>query len=44
MIVPPTFTAEEINAIVDEAQPKGRKVACHAFGGEGLRNCLKRRR
>src|SRR5215470_7034173 len=32
MIVPPTFTAEEINAIVDEAHPKGRKVACHAFG------------
>ena len=27
-------------AIVDEAHKKGRKVACHAFGGEGLRNCL----
>jgi imidazolonepropionase-like amidohydrolase len=40
MIVPPTFTAEEINAIVDEAHEKGRKVSCHAFGGEGLRNCL----
>ena len=40
MIVPPTFTAEEINAIVDEAHAKGRKVACHAFGGKGLRNCL----
>jgi len=40
MIVPPTFTAEEINAIVDEAHRKGRKVSCHAFGGEGLRNCL----
>jgi len=40
MIVPPTFTAEEINAIVDEAHKKGRKVSCHAFGGEGLRNCL----
>jgi imidazolonepropionase-like amidohydrolase len=37
---PPTFTAEEINAIVDEAHKKGRKVSCHAFGGEGLRNCL----
>ena len=37
---PPTFTAEEINAIVDEAHRKGRKVSCHAFGGEGLRNCL----
>ena len=40
MVSPPTFTAEEINAIVDEAHKKGRKVSCHAFGGEGLRNCL----
>ena len=40
MVVPPTFTAEEVNAIVDEAHKKGRKVSCHAFGGEGLRNCL----
>jgi imidazolonepropionase-like amidohydrolase len=40
IVVPPTFTAEEVNAIVDEAHKKGRKVSCHAFGGEGLRNCL----
>ena len=40
IVIPPTFTAEEINAIVDEAHKKGRKVACHAFGGEGLRNCI----
>ena len=40
MVVPPTFTAEEVNAIVDEGHKKGRKVSCHAFGGEGLRNCL----
>jgi len=40
MVVPPTFTAEEINAIVDEAHKKERKVSCHAFGGEGLRNCI----
>ena len=40
MVVPPTFTAEEINAIVDEAHSKGRKVSCHAFGGQGLKNCL----
>jgi imidazolonepropionase-like amidohydrolase len=40
MIIPPTFSAEEVNAIVDEAHKKGRKVSCHAFGGEGLRNCL----
>src|SRR5579872_1117738 len=36
----PTFTPEEVNAIVDEAHKKGRKVSCHAFAGEGLRNCL----
>ena len=40
MVSPPTFTAEEVSAIVEEAHKKGRKVACHAFGGEGLRNCL----
>jgi imidazolonepropionase-like amidohydrolase len=40
MVIPPTFTAEEVNAIVEEAHKKGRKVSCHAFGGEGLRNCL----
>src|SRR5215471_5548618 len=40
MVNPPTFTSEEVNAIVDEAHKKGRKVSCHAFGGEGLRNCI----
>jgi imidazolonepropionase-like amidohydrolase len=40
MVIPPTFTVEEVNAIVDEAHKKGRKVSCHAFGGEGLRNCI----
>ena len=40
LVSPPTFTAEEVNAIVDEAHRKGRKVSCHAFAGEGLRNCL----
>jgi imidazolonepropionase-like amidohydrolase len=36
----PTFTLEETEAIVDEAHRKGLKVACHAYGGEGLRNCI----
>ena len=40
MVNPPTFTREEIDAIVDEAHKKGRKVSCHAFGGEGLDNCI----
>jgi len=36
----PTFTREEVDAIVDEAHRHKKKVACHAFGGEGLRNCV----
>ncbi|MGI9075541.1 MAG: amidohydrolase family protein [Bryobacteraceae bacterium] len=36
----PTFTSEEVNAIVDEAHRHHKKVACHAFGGEGLQNCV----
>ena len=40
MVNIPTFTLEEVKAIVDEAHRKGLKVACHAYGGEGLHNCL----
>ena len=40
MVNPPTFTREEVEAIVDEAHKKGRKVSCHAFGGEGLDDCI----
>src|SRR5215472_5745229 len=36
----PTFTKEEVDAIVDEAHRHGKKAACHAFGGAGLRNCV----
>src|SRR6516162_2727182 len=36
----PTFTLEETKAIVDEAHRQGVKVACHAYGGEGLHNCV----
>ena len=36
----PTFTKEEVAAIVDEAHRHGKKAACHAFGGEGLRSCI----
>lgn len=38
--VTPTFTLEETQAIVAAAHAKGLKVACHAYGGEGLRNCV----
>ncbi|HSZ19021.1 MAG TPA: amidohydrolase family protein [Candidatus Acidoferrum sp.] len=40
MITVPSITLEENQAIVDEAHKRGLKVACHAYGGEGLRNCL----
>jgi imidazolonepropionase-like amidohydrolase len=40
MVIPPTFTLEEVQAFVEEAHDKGHKVSCHAFGGKGLRNCL----
>ena len=36
----PTFTLDEIRAIVDEAHRQGVKVACHAYGGESLHNCV----
>src|SRR6266478_8693255 len=36
----PTFTKVEVVAIVSEAHRHGKKAACHAFGGEGLRNCV----
>jgi imidazolonepropionase-like amidohydrolase len=36
----PTLTLDEIRAIVDEAHREGVKVACHAYGGPGLHNCL----
>ncbi len=36
----PTFTKVEVEAIVSEAHRHGKKAACHAFGGEGLRNCV----
>jgi len=36
----PSLTLEEIQAIVDEAHRLGLKVACHAYGGEGLHSCI----
>jgi imidazolonepropionase-like amidohydrolase len=36
----PTLTVEELRAIVDEAHGWGKKVACHAYGGEGLQRGL----
>jgi imidazolonepropionase-like amidohydrolase len=36
----PTFTLEELKAIVDEAHRHNHRVAAHAYGGEGLRNAI----
>ncbi|HEV2489652.1 MAG TPA: amidohydrolase family protein [Candidatus Acidoferrales bacterium] len=40
MISIPTFTVDELKAIVDETHAEGRKVACHAYGDPGLHNCI----
>jgi imidazolonepropionase-like amidohydrolase len=40
LVVPPTFTLEEVQAFVEAAHDQGHKVSCHAFGGKGLHNCL----
>ncbi|HXJ95227.1 MAG TPA: amidohydrolase family protein [Terriglobia bacterium] len=36
----PTFSGDELVTIVDEAHNEGVKVACHAYGNPGLRNCV----
>src|SRR5258708_35153082 len=36
----PSLTYEEVEAIVDEAHRLGLKVACHAYGGEGMDSCI----
>jgi imidazolonepropionase-like amidohydrolase len=36
----PSLTLEEVQAIVDEAHRLGLKVACHTYGGEGMRSCI----
>ena len=40
MVNSPSLTLEEIQAITDEAHRRGMRVACHAFGGEGLASCV----
>src|SRR5581483_9321233 len=36
LVSQPTLTVEELKAIVDEAHGWKKKVACHAYNGEGL--------
>ena len=40
LVSQPTLTVEELKAIVDEAHGWVRKVACHAYSGEGLHRAL----
>lgn len=40
LLADPTFSLAEVQAIVDEAHRHHRRVACHAYGGEGLTNCV----
>ena len=36
----PAMTMEELEAIIDEAHRRGMMVACHAYGGPGLPDCI----
>lgn len=36
LVVPPSMTREELEAIVDETHRQGKKAACHAYGGVAL--------
>jgi imidazolonepropionase-like amidohydrolase len=40
LVSQPTLTVDELRAIVDETHGWGKKVACHAYGGIGLRRAL----
>jgi imidazolonepropionase-like amidohydrolase len=40
LVSQPTLTTEELKAIVDEAHGWKRKVACHAYNGEGMQRAL----
>ncbi len=40
LVSQPTLTVEELRSIVDETHGWGKKVACHAYGGIGLRRAL----
>ncbi len=40
LVSQPTLTLEEIRAIADEVHGWKKKVACHAYGGEGMQRAL----
>jgi len=40
LVSQPTLTLDEIKAVVDEAHGQQHKVACHSYGGIGMRRAL----
>ncbi len=40
LVASPSLTLEEVQAVVDEAHRLGLRVACHTYGGEGMRSCI----
>jgi len=40
LVSQPTLTVDELRAIVDETHGWKKRVACHAYGGEGLHRAL----
>src|SRR4029077_20916754 len=40
LVASPSLTLEEVEAIVDESHRIGLQVACHTYGGEGMRSCV----
>ncbi len=40
LVSQPTLTLDELRAVVDETHGWGKKVACHVYGGIGLRRAL----
>jgi imidazolonepropionase-like amidohydrolase len=40
LVAIPSLTLEEVQAIVDESHRMGLKVACHTYGGDGMRACV----
>src|SRR5262249_49303162 len=40
LVASPSLTFEEVQAIVDEAHRMGLRVACHTYGGDGMRSCI----
>src|SRR5262249_42883733 len=40
LVAIPSLNLAEVQAILDESHRMGLKVACHTYGGEGMRECV----